>query len=544
MGFLAKLSLRLQLTLLTLIFITIALVLGLQAIIDGRQSQHESDNMYRAAVLPLANISKVMDNVHTMRANIYSMTMLSPQIRANEVKQLKELQTTAAAGWNEYYASLEISAAPGEKEIAEQIVTILPAFRQALDNLMTITADTSDTQFDQQAMTLINETNRMLPLLRDLRVKLTELAEISYQIQNKNAEKTLLFNGILLITTLVAGPILALVFIRVIKNGMNEVVASAQAISEKRLNRRIPDATDNNEIGQLFSAFQSMQNSLQNVIGNMNRSSHELADTSKQLNQVTQSILHSSAEQNDAASSAALAVEQLTQSISQVSERAHGTREAAENARQESQTSSEVIRHTTTQVQAIAGTMQTSATLAQDLGERSQEINVIVNTIRDIADQTNLLALNAAIEAARAGEQGRGFAVVADEVRKLAERTASSTEEIGRVIDNIRNGIETMVDTMQVSQTQVEEGVSMANDAQNAIERITQSSQHVLDLVAGIVSALDEQTKASTQVANNVSHIVAKAEENNLAVQKVSDSSQRLDQLAQGLSREVSEFQL
>lgn len=540
---LANLALRTQLILLTLIFITITLILGLKSIYDEKTSLQSTEQIYMAVTLPLAEIGRSLDALHRIRTVTNNLVMLSPQIRANEVKQLNELQEAAANAWRNYYASLDILVSPEEKHVADQIQAIVPNYRKSLAAILATTAHTSDEEFDRLASDIVNDINRITPLLRELTLKVTELAEHHNAAQKEHSKTVIFINTILLGIALTIGPLMAFILISLIKRGMNEAVYSAQAISEKRLNRAIPQGSKGNEIGKLFLAFEKMQDELKHVIGNINQGSQQLAQTSMQLNQSTDHILRSSNEQTQAAETAAQAVEKLTHSIEQVNDRAKSTKEAAELARIESQSSSAVIRKTSDQVQSISETMQSSVQLAEELGERSQQIGIIVNTIRDIADQTNLLALNAAIEAARAGETGRGFAVVADEVRKLAERTTSSTEEIGRVINDIRQSIDTMVNTMKNSESQVNEGISMANNARHAIDNITKSSQHVLELIAGISQALEEQSSASQLVAKNVEHITDMATQNNHAVQKVSESSVALDQLAKRLHKDVSEFQ-
>ncbi|WP_373277229.1 methyl-accepting chemotaxis protein [Aquaspirillum serpens] len=287
-----------------------------------------------------------------------------------------------------------------------------------------------------------------------------------------------------------------------------------------------------------------MQEALRQVLGEVRSGSEHVAQASLQLKESAAQINEATQNQSEAASTAAAAVEQLTVSIDQVNERADGTRTAAENSRQQSTQSSDVIRMAADSVQDIADTMQESVHLAQELAQSSEKIDVIVNVIRDIADQTNLLALNAAIEAARAGEQGRGFAVVADEVRKLAERTATSTAEIGKVIDSIRSGIDTMVDNMRNSERKVTSGVQMAQQARQAIDEITHNVGNVLDLVAGISQALREQTSASQLVAKNVEQIAQMSEENSAAVMQAAQATVDLQQLAKQLNQNISTFQL
>jgi methyl-accepting chemotaxis protein len=195
-------------------------------------------------------------------------------------------------------------------------------------------------------------------------------------------------------------------------------------------------------------------------------------------------------------------------------------------------------------MQKIAGVVTNSSTAITSLGEQSHQISNIVNVIKEIADQTNLLALNAAIEAARAGEQGRGFAVVADEVRKLAERTAQSTQEIAAMIQGIQGSTDDAVGGMAQGIACVDEGVEMVGQAGSSMERIQEGVQKVLSSVGDISVALKEQSATSHLIAQNVQSIAQMTEETSTIVKEVSVSADRLEQMAMQLKQTVGQFKL
>ncbi len=192
----------------------------------------------------------------------------------------------------------------------------------------------------------------------------------------------------------------------------------------------------------------------------------------------------------------------------------------------------------------LATESEVSAHQVENLAQRADEISTIVKLIHDVADQTNLLALNAAIEAARAGEQGRGFAVVADEVRKLAERTTQSTQEIASTILEMQAGAQAAVHGIHAVVEKVDEGVSRAEQANEAIQEIGEGSRKTVDMVGDISDAIREQSMASTAIAQQVEKIAQMSEENSAAAQSTSDTAGELAHLAQEMQQVVAQYRL
>ncbi|MGP0208772.1 methyl-accepting chemotaxis protein [Pseudomonas sp. NCHU5232] len=238
----------------------------------------------------------------------------------------------------------------------------------------------------------------------------------------------------------------------------------------------------------------------------------------------------------------AATVEELTVSINHVADNANEAHSLSSESGHQSAEGGAVIQETLGSMQRIADTVQGAAAQIAELGQHSDQISSIVNVIKDIADQTNLLALNAAIEAARAGEQGRGFAVVADEVRLLAQRTANSTQEITEMIKKIQSGTRNAVSNMEVGVEQVNGGLVQAGQAGDAIVSIRTASERVVGVVDQISLALREQTVASQDVARNVERIAQMSVENSEAVSDTSRTAHELQQLAVSLEKTVALF--
>ncbi len=302
--------------------------------------------------------------------------------------------------------------------------------------------------------------------------------------------------------------------------------------------------TTQGDTTSLLAGMKQMQTSLHDVIAQINEAATRLGDASQSLASTAEQVANGSSQQSDSASSIAAAVEEMTVSINLVNDSAKSAHSLADEARKLSIEGAKHVQDTVGEINTIAGSVDSSTKVVRQLGEQSQKISGIVGVIREIADQTNLLALNAAIEAARAGEQGRGFAVVADEVRKLAEKTASSTQEISNMIGEMQSGTQTAVKQMEQGTSQVEKGVVVAAATGESMSSIEAGAGNVLSAVDEISTALQEQAAASNQISQGVEKIAQMTEENSAAVTEVSRAAGELQKLATVLKGNVSRFRL
>lgn len=309
------------------------------------------------------------------------------------------------------------------------------------------------------------------------------------------------------------------------------------------LTRRI-EVTTNDEIGRTAHAFNLLVDSLQHSIRKVNESAAKVLSFSEMLASTSSQLSSSTSHQSEAASSMAAAVEEMTVSIEQVSENAKHVQEVSQSSNERSSEGGAVILQVTEDMHEIAEAVHSSSVIMEELGQQSDQIYSIVQVIKDIADQTNLLALNAAIEAARAGEQGRGFAVVADEVRKLAERTTRSTEEIAAMIGKIQGGTKQAIDSLEVGVERVNREVELAQQAGLSIQQIQSGTQEVGLAVDGISSAIREQSAASTEIARQVEKVAQMSEEISAATQTSTNTAFEMKALAQSLQGQVAQFKV
>jgi methyl-accepting chemotaxis protein len=292
----------------------------------------------------------------------------------------------------------------------------------------------------------------------------------------------------------------------------------------------------------LLTNLQSMQETLRQMISSVVGNAEQVSSAADQLLRASEAVADRTRQQSDAAASMAASVEQMSVSIDQVKENASEAHGISREAGAISQDGATVIHSAAKEMRKISEAVQASSAIVEDLGRQSDQITSIVKTIREIADQTNLLALNAAIEAARAGEQGRGFAVVADEVRKLAERTSLSTTEIGAMVEKIQNGTRSAVSSMQTGVLQVGNGVELANQAGDSINRIRDGAERVTHVVNGISDSISEQSMASNQIAHQLETIAQMSEESAIAVRQTADAARQLHGLSAALHKTVGQF--
>jgi methyl-accepting chemotaxis protein len=294
----------------------------------------------------------------------------------------------------------------------------------------------------------------------------------------------------------------------------------------------------------VVAAMNTMQIKLRNMASQLGENADNLSEAARELADNANRITRSTEQQSESASSMAAAVEEVTVSIAHVSDRADDAHAITTETGHLATEGRQIIDDNVAEMGRISDTVGNAARVIEAAGTQAQAISSIIAVIRGVADQTNLLALNAAIEAARAGEHGRGFAVVADEVRTLAERTAAATTQIGAMIAAVQESASAAVSTMGQAVGRVESGVRMAGQARDSMTRIGEGTGRIVITVGEISLALQEQRSASADIASHVERIARMSEENHAATRQAADTARHLEGLAHGAREAAHRFKV
>ncbi|RAI68439.1 methyl-accepting chemotaxis protein [Pseudomonas fluorescens] len=480
----------------------------------------------------------------TLRLRVLSYRLLvnrepDVQQKTMELLEMRNQQIRTAQATYE-----KLIANPQERATYDQYVQLLGQYRQIEDRMKTLSRNN---QVDELRSLLNTD---LLNNSEAVNAVLNKLLEINTQQSHDTNQQAVdqydsAFN--LVITLLVIATALTLLLAWLLTNSITQPIANAlsaaEQIAEGNLTRPISvDGQD--EAGRLLLAMSKMQDKLRDTLQRISGSATQLASAAEELNSVTDESARGLTRQNNEIEQAATAVNEMTSAVEEVARNAVSTSEASKNATSSAGDGRDLVQETVSAIERMSADVQSTANLIGDLANESRDIGKVLDVIRGLADQTNLLALNAAIEAARAGEAGRGFAVVADEVRALAHRTQQSTSEIERMIGSIQSGTEHAVDSMRNSTERAESTLNIARGAGMSLDTINSAIVEINERNLVIASAAEEQAQVAREVDRNLVNIRDLSVQSATGANQTSAASNELSRLAMDLNTLVRRFSL
>lgn len=441
------------------------------------------------------------------------------------------------AAQNEFLrAALE---SPRDLQLLSQFEQALQQYQAGLTAIHTVIEDRN---------ALINkQLNRIGPEVADL-VESVKLSVMQEQDQLGPALKartshSINLNLLLSFAAVAMGILAAYLLTITVTRPIKQAVLAANQLAAGDLTVSIPQ-TGRDETGKLLEAIQHTCEQLRNMITTISGASVELASAAEELAVTTEQASRGIVEQERETELVATAMNEMTATVHDVADNAAKAADAANQADSQADAGSHVVTETMASINVLSERVSDSSEKLHKVEQEALNIGHILDVIRGIAEQTNLLALNAAIEAARAGEQGRGFAVVADEVRSLAQRTQGSTEEIQALIEQLQSGMQDAVAVMHQGKEQAERSVAQAADTGSALQAITQAVTQINDMNMQIASAAEQQSSVAESINKNVVNVKRIAEENAVAAGQSKNASSEIAQLSEQLKELVARFRV
>ena len=518
------------------------LVLGVFALNQMSKIRAAGEDIASASVPSVKSLDEFTQL--TLRLRVLSYRLLTnrePDVQ-QKTYELFELRHQQIRATQKVYEPL--IDGPVERAAYDQYLQLLGQYRQLEEQMKSLSRNNQVEDLRKMLNTelLANSEAVNTALARLLEINTQQIAETSQEAADQYSSA---FNLVVGLLVLASG--LTLLFAWLLTNSITKPIANAleaaEAIAEGNLTRPITvDGED--EAGRLLLAMSKMQEKLRDTLQRISGSATQLASAAEELNSVTDESARGLTQQNNEIEQAATAVNEMTSAVEEVARNAVSTSEASKNATTSAGDGRDLVQETVSAIERMSADVQSTASLIGDLANESRDIGKVLDVIRGLADQTNLLALNAAIEAARAGEAGRGFAVVADEVRALAHRTQQSTSEIERMIGSIQSGTEHAVNSMRNSTERAESTLNIARGAGLSLDTINNAIVEINERNLVIASAAEEQAQVAREVDRNLVNIRDLSVQSATGASQTSAASNELSRLAVDLNGMVGRFHL
>jgi methyl-accepting chemotaxis protein len=518
------------------------LILGIFSLTQMSNIRQSGDVIARDSVPSIRSLDKMIDT--SVRLRVLSYRLLVNRDPAVQQKTLDAMTARFQQMGIAQAVYEKLITADEEKSTYNEFLQLLSQYRQFEDRMR---GYSRDNKLDELGKMLNTELQQNSDQMNVVLSKLVEINSKQSDDANRQAadQYSSAFN--MVVALLIVATVLTLLFAWLLTNSItrpiSQALTAAETIAEGNLTHPVKvDGTD--EAGRLLAAMHKMQEKLRDTLQSISGSADQLASAAEELNAVTDEGARGLARQNDEIEQAATAVNEMTSAVEEVARNAISTSDASKNATSSAGDGRDLVQETVSAIERMSSDVQATADLVGNLAEESRDIGKVLDVIRGLADQTNLLALNAAIEAARAGEAGRGFAVVADEVRALAHRTQQSTSEIERMIGSIQGGTEKAVGSMRNSTERAASTLSIAKGAGLALDTINTAIVEINERNLVIASAAEEQAQVAREVDRNLVNIRDLSAQSSDGASQTSAASGELTRLAVDLNGLVSRFRL
>ncbi|RCS59263.1 methyl-accepting chemotaxis protein [Parvibium lacunae] len=543
MRILDRLNISIKLLIAPVAALVLMLVLAIVSYLGLSAQERALKNIYEIRISLLTQISEIHSTVNGMHADAYKyLNWILNAYDMDQVEKLAKSLEERATDVNKQLTALAKSDITNadEKKLLTAAGTNAQAYQRSMSEMIEISMVQASMATTFMSTTQQNY-EKLNSQLTDLRALEQKLSQVAYDKALSDANSTNVANIVGVIIAIIACLAVTFFVVKALLDSTTAIQAAAKKMAAGDLTCRVP-IQGIDEIAQTAKAFNSLVNTMQSAVQLVREQAQRISGASHQLVQGADTISTGSTRQADAAATIAATVEQTAVSIASISESADRVRSMAKHSLDKSSAGENGLKRLLSEIANVRNSFEAINATVGDFIKSATSITTMTAQVKDIADQTNLLALNAAIEAARAGEQGRGFAVVADEVRSLAEKSALAASDIDSVTQGLGDRASAVDRTLVQGTSALESSVKLLNELEQVFASAHSAVHEATSGVDEISTAVSEQKNGTEDIARHIDQIARMTEENNYAVQETSQVVSELDEMAGSLQRAVSGF--